>query len=87
MIIYDEYNDNNIGDSWGRVIGEGLKFNSTLTELYLYWGVDVVWLRNEWWYDWFMIIYDEYNGNNIGEKGKKALREGENGNLTIRGIL
>ena len=33
MIIYDEYNDNNIGDSGGSVIGEGLKFNSTLTEL------------------------------------------------------
>ncbi len=33
MIIYDVYNDNNIGDSGGRAIGEGLKFNSTLTKL------------------------------------------------------
>ena len=35
MIIYDVYNENNIGDSGGREIGEGLKFNSTLTELNL----------------------------------------------------
>ena len=33
MIIYDEYNDNKIGGSGGSVIGEGLKFNSSLTEL------------------------------------------------------
>ena len=33
MIIYDVYNDNNIGDSGGSVIGEGLKVNSTLTAL------------------------------------------------------
>jgi hypothetical protein len=30
-----------------------------------------------------MIIYDAYNGNIIGEKGKKALREGKNSNLKI----
>ena len=35
MFIYDEYNENNIGDSGGSVIGEGLKFNSTLTDLNL----------------------------------------------------
>ena len=35
MIIYDVYNGNNIGDSGGSVIGEGLKFNSTLKTLYL----------------------------------------------------
>ena len=35
MNIYDEYNGNNIGDSGGCGIGEGLKFNSTLTELSL----------------------------------------------------
>ena len=35
MIIYDEYYDNKIGDSGGSVIGEGLKFNSTLTKLFL----------------------------------------------------
>ena len=35
MNIYDVNNDNNIGDSGGSVIGEGLKVNSTLTELYL----------------------------------------------------
>ena len=35
LFIDDEYNDNNIGDSGGSVIGEGLKFNSTLTELRL----------------------------------------------------
>ena len=33
MIIYDVFNDNNIGASGGSVIGEGLKFNSTLKEL------------------------------------------------------
>ena len=33
MIIYDGYDVNNIGDSGGSVIGEGLKFNSTLSEL------------------------------------------------------
>ncbi len=33
MIIYDEYNGNNIGDSGASVIGEALKFNSTLTQL------------------------------------------------------
>ena len=35
MNIYDEYNGNNIGDSGGSAIGEGLKVNSTLTELNL----------------------------------------------------
>ena len=30
-----------------------------------------------------MIIYDVYNGNKIGEKGKEALREGKNRNLKI----
>ena len=35
MIIYDVYNGNNIGDSGGSAIGEGLKFNSTLTSFYL----------------------------------------------------
>ena len=35
MIIYDEYNESKIGDSGGSVIGEGLKFNSTLTVLNL----------------------------------------------------
>ena len=30
-----------------------------------------------------MIIYDANNDNKIGEKGKKALREGKNGNLKI----
>ena len=30
-----------------------------------------------------MIIYDVCNGNNIGEKGKKALREVKNSNLKI----
>ena len=34
MVIYDEY-DNNIGDSGGSVIGEGLKVNSTLKTLNL----------------------------------------------------
>ena len=33
MIIYDLYNANKIGDSGGSVIGEGLKFNSTLKKL------------------------------------------------------
>ena len=33
MIIYDVYKGNNIGDSGGSVIGEGLKVNSTLTWL------------------------------------------------------
>ena len=27
--------DNNIGDEGGKIIGEGLECNSTLTELYL----------------------------------------------------
>ena len=87
MIIFGVYDGNNIGDSGASGIGEGLKVNSTLTTLYLWkWGVDNVWLWISWWYDWFMIIYDEYNDNKIGEKGKKALREGKNGNLTIIGI-
>ena len=33
LINNDEINDNNIGDSGGCSIGEGLKLNSTLTEL------------------------------------------------------
>ena len=39
------------------------------------WGVDNVWLRISWWYDKFMFIYDEYNGNNIGGSVKQKLRE------------
>ena len=33
LFIYDVYNGNNIGDSGGCMIGEGLKVNSTLTVL------------------------------------------------------
>ncbi len=35
MNKYDVYNDNNIGDLGGSAIGEGLKFNSTLTDFNL----------------------------------------------------
>ena len=83
MVIHDVFNVNNIGDSGGSVIGEGLKVNSTLTELYLYWGVDDVLLRISWWYDWFMIINDEYNDNNIGDSGGNVIGEGLKFNSTL----
>ena len=35
LINYNEKNVNKIGDSGGCSIGEGLKMNSSLTELYL----------------------------------------------------
>ena len=35
MVIHDVFNDNKITEFGGSVIGEGLKVNSTLTELYL----------------------------------------------------
>ena len=35
MMNNNEWNDNDIGDSGGCSIGEGLKMNSTLTELNL----------------------------------------------------
>ena len=41
MIINYEYNENNIGDSGGSSIGEGLKFNSTLTKLGL-WSEELI---------------------------------------------
>ena len=40
------------------------------------WGVNNVWLIISWWYDRFMIIYDEYNGNNIGDSGGSVIGEG-----------
>ena len=39
------------------------------------WGVDNVWLGISWWYDRFMIIYDEHNDNKIGNSVKQKLRE------------
>ena len=39
------------------------------------WGVNNVWLGISWWYDWFMIIYDEYNDNHIGDSVKQKLSE------------
>ena len=47
------------------------------------WGVDNVWLGISWWYDWFMIIYDEYNDNNIGDSGASAIGEGLKFNSTL----
>ena len=47
------------------------------------WGVDNEWLRISWWYDWFMIIYDEYNGNNIGDSGGSVIGEGLKFNSTL----
>ena len=41
MNIYDAYNGNKIGGSGGRAIGEGLKFNSTLTKLSL-WNEELI---------------------------------------------
>ena len=79
----NERNGNNIGDSGGCSIGEVLKVNSTLTELYLWdWGVNDV---NDviWWYLYELNNNNERNCNNIGEKGKKALREGKNSKLEI----
>ena len=35
------------------------------------------------WYLYELINNNERNGNNIGEKGKKALREGKNSKLKI----
>ena len=84
MIIYDVYNGNKIGDSGGSAIGEGLKFNSTLTELNLGWGVNNVWLIISWWYDWFMIIYEEYNGNYIGDSGGSVIGEGLKVNSSLK---
>ena len=40
------------------------------------WGVDNVWLGIWWWYDWFMIIYDVCNDNNIGDSGGSVIGEG-----------
>ena len=37
-----------------------------------------------WWYDWFMIIYDEYNGNKIGDSGGSAIGEGLKFNSTLK---
>ena len=86
MVIYDVYNVNNIGDSGASVIGEGLKVNSTLTELGLYWGVDNVWLRISWWYDWFLIIYNEYNENDIGDSGGSVIGEMLKVNSTLTAL-
>ena len=47
------------------------------------WGFDNVWLRIWWWYDWFMIIYDEYNDNNIGDSGGSVIGEGLKVNSTL----
>ena len=47
------------------------------------WGVDNVWLRISWWYDWFMTGYDEYNDNNIGDSGGSVIGEGLKFNSTL----
>ena len=86
MIIYDVYNENNIGDSGGSVIGEGLKVNSTLKTLWLDICVNNEWLIIWWWYDWFMIIYDEYHGNNIGDSGGSVIGEVLKVNSTLTAL-
>ena len=48
------------------------------------WGVDNVWLRIWWWYDWFMIIYDVYNVNNIGDSGASVIGEVIKVNSTLK---
>ena len=40
------------------------------------WGVENVWLEISWWYDWFLIIYDVFNVNNIGDSGGSVIGEG-----------
>ena len=45
--------------------------------------VDDVWLWISWWYDWFMNIYAEYNGNNIGDSGGSVIGEGLKVNSTL----
>ena len=47
------------------------------------WLVNKIWLRISWWYDWFMIIYDEYNVNNIGDSGASGIGEGLKVNSTL----
>ena len=47
------------------------------------WGVNNVWLGISWWYDWFMVIHDVYNGNNIGDSGGSAIGEGLKVNSTL----
>ena len=48
------------------------------------WGVNNVWLGISWWYDWFMIIYDEYNVNNIGDSGGSVIGEGLKVNSSLK---
>ena len=50
------------------------------------WWVNNVWLGIWWWYDWFMIIYDEYNGNNIGDSGGSGIGEGLKVNSTLTSL-
>ena len=47
------------------------------------WGVNNVWLIISWWYDWFMIINDEYNDNDIGDSGGSVIGEGLKFNSTL----
>ena len=51
------------------------------------WGVDNVWLRISWWHDWFMIIYDGYNDNNIGDSGGSGIGEGLKVNSTLTELI
>ena len=46
--------------------------------------VNNVWLWISWWYDWFMIVYDEYNDNHIGDSGGSVIGEGLKVNSTLR---
>ena len=74
---------NGIGDSGCISIGEGLKFNSTLTKLYLECEELIM---NNWEFNddmIFMTIYYVYNANDIGDSGGCAIGEGLKFNSTL----
>ena len=48
------------------------------------WGVDNVWFGFSWWFDWFLIIYDEYNVNKIGDSGGSGIGEVLKFNSTLK---
>ena len=74
-VMNDDWSDNQIGDSGGCSIGEGLKVNSTLKEL----DLDL----RSWWVIDDDVMNDDWNGNEIRDSGGCSIGEGLKVNSTL----
>ena len=74
--------DNHIGNEGGKAIGEGLKTNTSLTEIYL----ENTNSDSHFFYKMIYLLVKLFVGDGIGDEGAKALGEGLKTNTTLTQI-